>query len=60
MNPTERVKKIRKEIGKIEDSCRSDEVAEACEFLRDGCDALETAIADELGPQDRDLEDEGE
>lgn len=55
MTPGERLKRIRQDIKRIEDTCKSDEVAEACESMRDCADALETAIAEEFGPRDEEL-----
>lgn len=58
MSPQERVKTLRKQLGKVEESCRSDEVAEACEAIRDAIDALDIALEDEFGPRDAEMEDE--
>lgn len=56
-SPQDRATRIRKEIKRIEDGCRSDEVAEACEALRDAVDCLDVALEDEFGPRDADMED---
>lgn len=58
MTPQDRAERIRKEVRRIEDACRSDEVAEACEALRDAADALDGALEDEFGPRDADMDGE--
>lgn len=56
MTPTARLQRIRQDITRIEDASRSDEVAEACEALRDAAEALDTALAEEFGPRDEELD----
>lgn len=56
MTPNARLRRIRQDISRIEDACSTDEVAEACEALRDCAEALAAALADEFGPRDEELD----
>lgn len=49
MTYDERLERIRRDVKALEDACRTDEVLEACEALKEPLEALESACESEFG-----------